>query len=98
MRLRQLSNHPKMIDKKSELDSGKYIAVTRYLKQVQSNQKTIVFSSFVSNLEFYKMEHRKQLIFCELTGATHKMNAYQVQKFQEQERSKLFFISLKQVA
>jgi non-specific serine/threonine protein kinase len=30
--LRQLSNHPKMIDKKSELDSGKYIAVTRYLK------------------------------------------------------------------
>jgi non-specific serine/threonine protein kinase len=42
-----------MIDKKSELDSGKYIAVTRYLETlVQSNQKTIVFSSFVSNLEF----------------------------------------------
>jgi hypothetical protein len=29
---KQLSNHPKMIDKKSELDSGKYIAVTRYLE------------------------------------------------------------------
>jgi non-specific serine/threonine protein kinase len=43
MRLRQLSNHPKMIDKKSELDSGKYIAVTRYLETlVQSNQNDCV--------------------------------------------------------
>jgi hypothetical protein len=40
--LRQLSNHPKMIDKKSELDSGKYIAVTRYLETlVQSNQNDV---------------------------------------------------------
>ncbi|WP_158980874.1 MULTISPECIES: DEAD/DEAH box helicase [unclassified Flavobacterium] len=98
MRLRQLSNHPKMIDKKSELDSGKYIAVTRYLESlVQSNQKTIVFSSFVSNLEFYKKwSIENKIDFCELTGATpQNERAYQVQKFQEQERSKLFFISLK---
>ncbi|TWI02221.1 non-specific serine/threonine protein kinase [Flavobacterium tiangeerense] len=98
MRLRQLSNHPKMIDKKSELDSGKYIAVTRYLETlVQSNQKTIVFSSFVSNLEFYKKwSIENKIDFCELTGATpQNERAYQVQKFQEQERSKLFFISLK---
>jgi non-specific serine/threonine protein kinase len=42
--MQAIDNHPKMIDKKSELDSGKYIAVTRYLKQYK---KTIVFSSFV---------------------------------------------------
>jgi non-specific serine/threonine protein kinase len=31
-----------MIDKKSELDSGKYIAVTRYLETlVQSNQNDV---------------------------------------------------------
>ena len=98
MRLRQLSNHPKMIDKKSEMDSGKYIAVTRYLETlVQSNQKTIVFSSFVSNLEFYKKwSIENKIDFCELTGATpQNERAYQVQKFQEQERAKLFFISLK---
>ena len=98
LRLRQLSNHPKMIDKKSEMDSGKYIAVTRYLETlVQSNQKTIVFSSFVSNLEFYKKwSIENKIDFCELTGATpQNERAYQVQKFQEQERSKLFFISLK---
>lgn len=98
MRLRQLSNHPKMVDANSEMDSGKYMAVTRYLETlVQSNQKTIVFSSFVSNLEFYKKwSIENKIDFCELTGATpQKERAYQVQKFQEQEGSKLFFISLK---
>jgi SNF2 family DNA or RNA helicase len=98
MRLRQLSNHPKMIDSKSEMDSGKYIAVTRYLETlVQSNQKTIVFSSFVSNLEFYKTWCKENKIdFCELTGETPlKEREYQVNRFQAQEKPLLFFISLK---
>jgi non-specific serine/threonine protein kinase len=98
MRLRQLSNHPKMIDSKSEMDSGKYIAVTRYLETlVQSNQKTIVFSSFVSNLDFYKTWCKENKIdFCELTGETPlKEREYQVNRFQAQEKPLLFFISLK---
>lgn len=98
MRLRQLSNHPKMIDSKSEMDSGKYIAVTRYLETlVQSNQKTIVFSSFVSNLDFYKTWCKENKIdFCELTGETPlKEREYQVSRFQGQEKPLLFFISLK---
>ncbi len=72
MRLRQLSNHPKMIDSKSEMDSGKYIAATQYLETlVQSNQKTIVFSSFVTNLEFYIYWCKENKIdYCELTGET----------------------------
>jgi SNF2 family DNA or RNA helicase len=98
MRLRQLSNHPKMIDATSEIDSGKYIAVTHYLETlVQSNQKTIVFSSFVSNLGFYKnwcLENKIE--FCELTGATPaKDREIAVNRFQEQEKPLLFFISLK---
>jgi SNF2 family DNA or RNA helicase len=98
MRLRQLSNHPKMIDSKSEMDSGKYIAVTQYLETlVQSNQKTIVFSSFVSNLNFYKTWCKENKIdFCELTGETPlKEREFQVNRFQEQEKPLLFFISLK---
>lgn len=98
MRLRQLSNHPKMIDSKSEMDSGKYIAVTHYLETlVQSNQKTIVFSSFVSNLDFYKTWCKENKIdFCELTGETPlKEREYQVSRFQLQEKPLLFFISLK---
>ncbi len=98
MRLRQLSNHPKMIDSKSEMDSGKYIAATRYLETlVQSNQKTIVFSSFVSNLNFYKTWCKENKIdFCELTGETPlKEREFEVNRFQEQEKPLLFFISLK---
>ena len=98
MRLRQLSNHPKMIDSKSEMDSGKYIAATRYLETlVQSNQKTIVFSSFVSNLNFYKAWSKENKIdFCELTGETPlKEREFQVNRFQEQKKPLLFFISLK---
>lgn len=98
MRLRQLSNHPKMIDFKSEMDSGKYIAVTRYLETlVQSNQKTIVFSSFVSNLNFYIAWCKENKIdFCELTGETPlKEREFQVNRFQEQKKPLLFFISLK---
>ncbi|WP_348797766.1 DEAD/DEAH box helicase [Flavobacterium adhaerens] len=98
MRLRQLSNHPKMVDSKSEMDSGKYIAVTQYLETlVQSNQKTIVFSSFVSNLNFYKNWCAANKIdFCELTGETDlKEREYQVNRFQNQEKPLLFFISLK---
>ncbi|QBN18768.1 DEAD/DEAH box helicase [Flavobacterium nackdongense] len=98
MRLRQLSNHPKMIDDKSEMDSGKYIAVTQYLETlVQSNQKTIVFSSFVSNLNFYKCWCQQNKVdFCELTGETAlKERELQVNRFQENDKTLLFFISLK---
>jgi non-specific serine/threonine protein kinase len=98
MRLRQLSNHPKMIDAKLEMDSGKYNAVTDYLTTlVQSKQKTIVFSSFVSNLGFYKQWCVENKIkFCELTGATdQKDREIAVRRFQEQEDILLFFISLK---
>lgn len=98
MRLRQLSNHPKMIDAKSDLDSGKYNAVTDYLTTlIQSKQKTIVFSSFVSNLGFYKEWCiQNKIKFCELTGATEqKDREIAVNRFQEQEEVLLFFISLK---
>jgi non-specific serine/threonine protein kinase len=98
MRLRQLSNHPKMIDEKSEMDSGKYIAVTNYLENLlQTNQKTIVFSSFVTNLDFYKKWCEKNKIdYCQLTGETSlKDREIEVNRFQNQEKPLLFFISLK---
>jgi non-specific serine/threonine protein kinase len=98
MRLRQLSNHPKMIDAKSDLDSGKFNAVTDYLTTlIQSKQKTIVFSSFVSNLGFYKdWCITNKIKFCELTGATdQKDREIAVNRFQEQDDILVFFISLK---
>jgi non-specific serine/threonine protein kinase len=98
MKLRQLSNHPKMVDQESEIDSGKYNAVTNYLETlVKGKQKTIIFSSFVTNLSFYTTWCKENKIdFCEITGETPaKKREQQVNLFQENENPLLFFISLK---
>lgn len=98
MKLRQLSNHPKMIDQESEIDSGKYNAVTNYLETlVKEKQKVIIFSSFVTNLHFYTNWCKENKIdFCEITGETPaSKREHQVKLFQEKENPLLFFISLK---
>jgi non-specific serine/threonine protein kinase len=98
MKLRQLSNHPKMVDQESEIDSGKYIAVTNYLESlVKGKQKAIIFSSFVTNLHFYTDWCKENKIeFCEITGETPAgKREQQVKRFQENENPLLFFISLK---
>lgn len=98
MKLRQLSNHPKMIDQESEIDSGKYIAVTNYLENlVKGKQKTIIFSSFVTNLNFYTTWCKENKVnYCEITGETPAgKREQQVKMFQEKEEPLLFFISLK---
>ena len=98
MKLRQLSNHPKMIDQESEIDSGKYNAVTNYLETlVKEKQKVIIFSSFVTNLHFYTNWCKENKIdFCEITGETPaSKREHQVKLFQEKEKPLLFFISLK---
>ncbi|KFF06731.1 DEAD/DEAH box helicase [Flavobacterium reichenbachii] len=98
MKLRQLSNHPKMVDQDSEIDSGKYIAVTNYLENlVKGKQKTIIFSSFVTNLNFYTDWCKaNKIAFCEITGETPaSKREQQVKTFQEKENPMLFFISLK---
>jgi len=98
MKLRQLSNHPKMVDADSEIDSGKYIAVTNYLENlVKAKQKVIIFSSFVTNLNFYTHWCKQNKIeFCEITGETPAgKREQQVKLFQENENPLLFFISLK---
>ncbi|MEN2401571.1 DEAD/DEAH box helicase [Flavobacterium sp. MC2016-06] len=98
MKLRQLSNHPKMVDQESDIDSGKYIAVTNYLENlVKGKQKTIIFSSFVTNLSFYTDWCKENKIeYCEITGETpSSKREQQVNLFQENEKPLLFFISLK---
>lgn len=98
MKLRQLSNHPKMVDQESEIDSGKYTAVTNYLENlVKAKQKVIIFSSFVTNLNFYTDWCKENKIsFCEITGETPAgKREQQVKLFQEKEEPLLFFISLK---
>ncbi|WP_428224306.1 DEAD/DEAH box helicase [Flavobacterium sp.] len=98
MKLRQWSNHPKLIEPHSAMDSGKFEHVTAYLETLaKSKSKTLVFSSFVSHLELYENWCATNNIrYCSLTGSTAsgaRENA--VKQFQEDESTLFFFISLK---
>ncbi|MBC7642588.1 MAG: ATP-dependent helicase [Flavobacterium sp.] len=98
MKLRQISNHPKMLDKNTSFESGKFFTVTNYLQTLlQSDHKILVFSSFVTHLKLYENWCKENKIdFCKLTGNTKREERqFQVQKFQENTEVKIFFISLK---
>jgi SNF2 family DNA or RNA helicase len=98
MKLRQLSNHPKMFDKSLEIESGKFKEVTNYINSLlASGQKMLIFSSFVSHLKIYEDWCRaNKIIFCKLIGETLiKDRENQIQQFQENNDIKIFFISLK---
>ena len=97
MRLRQWSNHPKMIDTCSEINSGKFQDATNYLETlVKSNQKVLVFSSFVSHLKLYKdWSDASGYLYSFLTGETpnHEREAI-VNRFKNNANVSLFFLSI----
>ena len=98
MKLRQLSNHPKILDKNSKFESGKFLTITNYIQTLlQSRQKILVFSSFVSHLTLYENWCKDNKIsFSKLTGETKiKDREQQIKQFQENQDIKIFFISLK---
>ena len=97
MRLRQWSNHPKMIDQNSEIESGKFADVTNYLETlVKSNQKVLIFSSFVSHLSLYKNWSDKNSYLCSyITGATPRADReMEVNRFKNNPNVTLFFLSI----
>lgn len=97
-RLRQISNHPKLLDKLSEIPSGKEEEVLNYMEMVvNSLQKALVFSSFVSHLAIFEDWCKKNGIrYAKLTGEvpTDERKS-QVEAFQNDKNVKFFFISLK---
>ncbi|MDO4781809.1 MAG: SNF2-related protein, partial [Capnocytophaga felis] len=98
MKLRQISNHPKLLDETSEIPSGKYEEVINYMELVlHSDQKALLFSSFVSHLEiFEKWCNQQGVQYAKLTGEvpTQQRKA-EVEAFQNNKQVKFFFISLK---
>lgn len=98
MKLRQLANHPKLVDNNSAISSGKFDDVTQYLDTlIKSNQKILVFSSFVQHISLYTDWCKKQQVsYCLLTGETATENREtEVNEFQTNPLKQLFFISLK---
>ncbi|NHM02257.1 DEAD/DEAH box helicase [Flavobacterium difficile] len=98
LRLRQWSNHPKLIDENSTIVSGKFEAITTKIKNLVTNQKKVlIFSSFVKHIAIYEnwcLENK--IKFQTLTGKTQKEAREQlVYTFQNKEEPYVFFISLK---
>ena len=98
MKLRQISNHLNLINENNESESGKFLVVTNYIQTLlQSNQKILIFSSFVKHLEIYEnWATTNKISFSKLTGATKIADREaQINRFNNEVDNKIFFISLK---
>lgn len=95
-KLRQIANHPLMIDEGYEGDSGKFENVIHTLENVLSRgHKVLVFSQFVKQLDIYRRYFNDQNIpYAYLDGATSKRGEV-VKEFQANKDIKLFLISIK---
>ena len=94
MRLRQIANHPQIIEE-FKADSGKFEEVVRLLQNLIHQHKVLIFSSFVKHLELFKEYFKNENIpFTILTGST-KNREQVIQTFQEDDACKVFLISIK---
>ena len=95
-RLRQIANHPKLVDPEYAGDSGKLEDVTHMLNNaISKGHKILIFSQFVKHLSLLKTYLLNNHIpFSYLDGAT-KDRQQQVDNFQSYQHIKVFLISLK---
>lgn len=96
--LRQIANSPALIDESYNEESGKTEIVTRHLENIVAEQhKVLVFSSYVKHLDLYeKICKNNQWGYTKLTGnVPQKERESLVDKFQTDENTNIFLISLK---
>lgn len=95
-KLRQLANHPALLEVETEDESGKFEEIFRMLESVVAeNHKVLVFSTFVKHLDLLKKRIEKEnWKYSILTGQTTKREAV-IQEFQNDQQNRIFLISLK---
>lgn len=95
-KLRQLANHPRMVETTFKGESGKFESVIHTLENVmQRGNKVLVFSQFVKQLVIFKQYFDKHGIgYAYLDGATKNRDEV-VRQFRENEDTRLFLISIK---
>ena len=95
-RLRQIANHPGLVDENYLGNSGKFDEITRNLVSLkQEGHKALVFSSFVKHLDLIAdFLEKNDLPFAYLTGET-KDREKEIKKFQQDDQCPFFLISLK---
>ncbi|HEK21252.1 DEAD/DEAH box helicase [Mucilaginibacter sp.] len=96
IKLRQIANHPSMIDSDYEGDSGKFENVTHTLANVlDGGHKVLIFSQFVKQLTIYREYFEREGIpYVYLDGGTQNRGDV-VQKFQQDAKTQVFLISIK---
>lgn len=95
-RLRQLANHPNMVEEYAGSDSGKFEEITRSIDSiVAEGHKILIFSSFVKHLKIVANYLENSAIpFEMLTGSTTNRKEV-VDHFQNDSAVKVFLISIK---
>ncbi|MCF6365949.1 MAG: DEAD/DEAH box helicase [Bacteroidales bacterium] len=95
-KLRQISNHPVLVDEKYEGESGKFNEIIRNIESLTSeNHKVLIFSSFVKHLDLLAAYFEKNNIkYSKLTGQTKKREEV-ISEFQDNTDNRVFLISIK---
>jgi len=97
-RLRQIANHPDMVEEFSGEESGKFTEVYRDIESVISKgHKVLLFSSFVKHLDLFRSRFEEEGIrYAYLTGSRNQRQREQaIKDFQTNSNCSLFLISLK---
>lgn len=96
IRLRQIANHPRLVEPEYTQDSGKFREVFRMLGEViGAGHKVLVFSSFVKYLHIVAEEvEQRGWKYAILTGTTTDREQ-EIRRFASDDTCKLFLISLK---
>ncbi len=95
-KLRQLANHPGLLETDFEESSGKFDEIFRMLQNLVSEKhKVLIFSSFVKHLELIQDRIvNENWKFSKLTGQTTKREKV-IKEFQDDAENRIFLISLK---
>lgn len=95
-KLRQLANHPKMIEPSYSGDSGKFEDILHMLENAMAEgHKILVFSQFVKHLNLVQHQLKSRKIeYAYLDGASIDRRE-QVERFNKDPKVKAFLISIK---
>lgn len=95
-KLRQLANHPRMIDEEYEGESGKLEEIQTKLEELLAgDHKVLIFSQFIRHLTILRCYlDTRGIRYAYLDGSTTDRQA-QVELFQENDEIKIFLISLR---
>jgi SNF2 family DNA or RNA helicase len=95
-KLRQLANHPRMIDARYTGDSGKLEDVTHMLENaLAEGHKLLVFSQFVKHLDIVREYVRNNRIEYAYLDGTSLDRKEQVDRFNKDPSVRVFLISIK---